>query len=490
MRTQVIVVGAGPVGLMLACELRLAGADVVVVERLLEPTGESRASQLNSRTVEVLDQRGLLEALGEVQYQPSGHFGGLPLDMSGVDSVHPGHWKVPQFRTEAVLEERAGDLGAEIWRGHELRDLSVGRDGVEAAVEGPRGGLELRARYLVGCDGERSVVRDLAGFDFPGTGATRELFRADVAGIEVADRSFQRYERGLAISARRPDGVTRVMAHEFGSAARDRDGPPSFEEVAAAWFRITGEDITGGSPIWVDSFGDANRQVDLYRRGNVLLAGDAAHLQMPAGGQALNLGLQEAVNLGWKLAAQVCGRAPEGLLDSYHSERHPVAARVLSNVGAQAHLLLGGPDMEPMRRLLRGMLEFDEVREHLTGMLSGLDVRYDVGGDGHPLLGARLPHCELVTDTGTTSTVECLRAGGGVLLELSPEERSGRDARKVLEPWRRRVLPVTARVPSGGALDGLTRVLVRPDGHVVAVDPPPEELGSALTAWFGAPEPS
>lgn len=484
MDTDVIVVGAGPVGLMLAGELRLAGTGVAVVERLHEPTGESRASQLNSRTMEVFDQRGLLDALGTVEYQPAGHFGGLGVDVSGVDSAHAGHWKVPQFRTEAMLEKWARDLGVDIRRGHQLCNLMVSEDHVEVEVDGPDGLTHGRARYVVGCDGERSTVRNLAGFDFPGTDATRELLRADVSGIDIPDRRFQRYERGLAIAARRPDGVTRVMTHEFGRTAQPRTGQPDFAEIYAAWSRVTGEDISQATPVWVDVFGDASRQVTHYRNGRVLLAGDAAHVQMPTGGQALNLGVQDAVNLGWKLAAHVHGWAPAGLLDSYHNERHPLGARILNNVAAQVHLLLGGPDVQPQREVMGELLELHGTRDHLAGLLTGLDVRYDVGSGNHPLLGARLPHHELVPPSGSASTTAALRSGFGLLLELTPTTL----ARDIVAPWTDRIRTVTASRPTAGPLSELERVLVRPDGHVVAVDPPSEELENALSRWFGPPD--
>jgi len=226
-----------------------ADVAVLVVERLAVPTGESRASQLNARTMEIFDQRGLLQRLGETQRQDVGHFGGLPLDVSEVPSIYPAHWKIPQSRTEAMLQDWATELGADIWRGHELRDVTVAEDHVVAEVDGPDGPIRIRARYLVGCDGEHSTVRRLAGFDFPGTGATRDLLRTDVAGIDVPDRRFQRSEHGLAIAARRADGVTRIMVHEFARPSRLRSGVPRFAEVVAAWERTTGEDISGGTPV-------------------------------------------------------------------------------------------------------------------------------------------------------------------------------------------------------------------------------------------------
>lgn len=497
MDTQVIVVGAGPVGLLLAGELRLGGVDVVVVERLTGPTGESRASQLNARTMEVFDQRGLLERLGPTESVGTGHFGGLALDVSDVPSHHPGFWKVPQFRTEAMLQEWALELGAELRRGHELCGLSGQPDQVLAELAGPRCTQRLRARFVVGCDGEQSTVRRLAGFDFPGTDATRELLRADVAGIHVPNRRFERHRDGLAIAARRPDGVTRVMVHEFGRPAMRRARPPAFDEVVTAWARVTGEDIAAGTPVWVDAFGDASRQVTAYRRGRVLLAGDAAHLQMPAGGQALNLGLQDAANLGWKLAAAVRGQVPEGLLDSYHDERHPVGARVLTNVRAQTSLLLGGPEVNAVRAVLAELSRLAAVRGHLAAAVSGLDVRYGHEAGDHPLVGARLPHTGLVRRRrGPTDTTALLRDARGILLDLTGDG-PGTGLRAVVSGWADRVEHVAATAgPSGaatagpdGALGGLAAVLVRPDGHVAWVARPGEQAGpgSALRRWFGAP---
>lgn len=263
--SQVIVVGAGPVGLLLAGELRLAGADVVVLDRLAAPTTESRASTLHARTMEILDSRGLLDALGDVPGEEAGHFGGIPFGL-GLPGPHPGQWKVPQARLEELLGQWAADLGADVRRGHELTGLSDTGDGVLAEVRGPDGtALAFRAAYAVGCDGEDSAVRRLGGFEFPGTDAGRELLRADVTGIDVPARRFERLEGGLVVAARRPDGVTRVMVHEFG--ARPRGAAPSFEEVADTWKRITGEDIGAGTPLWVNSFGDASRQAARYRRG-------------------------------------------------------------------------------------------------------------------------------------------------------------------------------------------------------------------------------
>jgi oxygenase len=472
----VIVVGAGPVGLMLAGELRLGGCGVLVLERLAAPTKESRASTLHARTMEIFDERGLLEPLGMPPNVPAGHFGGIPLDLT-LPSPYPGQWKVPQHRTEALLEDWAVGLGADVRRGHEVRALTQQPDRVQVAAAGPDGTVSLQASCVVGCDGEESTVRRLAGFGFPGHDATRELLRADVAGIDVPNRRFERHANGLAIASRGPDGVTRVMLHGFGWPADHRGEDPAFTEVVDGWAEVTGEDIGHGTPVWLNAFGDACRQATRYRQGRVLLAGDAAHVQMPVGGQALNLGLQDAVNLGWKLAAHVRGQAGAELLDTYHDERHPAGRRVLDNIETQAQLLLGGHEVDGLRALFGELLEIDAVRRHLAGMISGLDVRYGAGD--HPLLGARLPHQRLRTDEGTVSTPELFRSGRGVLLGLA-----GSGLERTVEPWTDRVRTVA---PVDRQELGFGAALVRPDGHVAWVDGSTVELREALHRWFGAP---
>ncbi|MEU9013879.1 FAD-dependent monooxygenase [Streptomyces sp. NPDC048479] len=488
-QTDVVVVGAGPVGLMLAGELRLGGAQVIVAERLLAPTTESRASTLHARTMEIVDQRGLMPELGEVARDDTGHFGGIPLPLGGQPSRYAGLWKVPQTRMEEILGVWAAGLGAEVRRGWELTGLDEDGDAVTAVLRHQAGSqTRLRAQYVVGCDGEKSTLRRLAGFEFVGTAAGRELLRADVAGIDVPNRRFQRLPRGLAIAARRPDGVTRVMVHEFGRPAVSRRAEPDFDEVAGTWARITGEDISRGKPVWINSFGDASRQVTQYRRGRVLLAGDAAHEQMPVGGQALNLGLQDAVNLGWKLAATIRGWAPPGLLDSYHEERRLVGSQVLSDIAAQATLLLGGPEVEAIRSVMRGLLGLEAVRDRLGAGISGVGIRYPMEDADHPLLGARLPHSELITEAGASTTGALLRSGRGLLLDLAPESSGHAALRTVAQGWADRVCVVAAEpLPSDTAV-AARAVLVRPDGHVVWADGGEQRLRDAMTRWFGLPQ--
>ncbi|WEH14804.1 FAD-dependent monooxygenase [Streptomyces sp. VNUA24] len=351
MDTDVIVVGAGPAGLMLTGELRLAGVDVITLEKLPERTGESRGLGFTARTMEVFDQRGLLSRFGEVETSNVGHFGGLPVDFGVLEGAHQAAKTVPQSHTEAALEAWVGDLGGDLRRGHEVLSVTDEDDHVAVDVRTLDGDpVRLTARYLVGCDGGRSMVRKAAGFDFPGTAATMEMFLADVRGLELAPRMIgETFEGGMVMVGPLPGGVTRLILCERGTPPQRRTAAPSYEEVVAGWKRVTGEDISHGEPEWVSSFGDATRQVTTYRRGRVLLAGDAAHIHLPAGGQGMNTSIQDAVNLGWKLAAVVRGRAGEELLDTYHTERHPVGTRLLLNTRAQGLLFLSVRGCLPSR---------------------------------------------------------------------------------------------------------------------------------------------
>lgn len=374
---DVVVVGAGPVGLLLAGELRLGGARVTVLEQRVEPATESRASTLHSRTLEILEDRGVLRRLGALPDGGPGHFGGLRLDLAEAEPGHPhaGQWKCPQTRLEAVLQLWATGLGAHVRRGHRVTGLTVHPHRVEVAHTGDDGTAHrTTAAFVVGCDGERSTVRRLGGFELTGEDGTLEMLRADVSGIDVPDRRFERHPHGLATAHRWPDGSTRVMVHLFGAPPARRTGPPSFAEVAAAWAEVTGEDIGHGTPLWLNAFDNTSRQVTAYRRGRVLLAGDAAHVQMPVGGQALNLGLQDAAALGPRLAARVTGRAGDDELDAYHRERHPVTARALTGIRAQARLLLGGPEVDGVREVIAGLLRLGTVRRHLARVVTGLDT--------------------------------------------------------------------------------------------------------------------
>lgn len=461
MDAPIAVVGAGPVGLMLAGELRLGGAGVVVLEKRSRPATESRASTLHARTMEILASRRLREAFGEVPCEPRGHFGGIPLDL-GLPGPFPGQWKVPQTRTEAVLGEWATGLGATVLRRWTVTGVSDAGDHVRVVADTPQGARTVTVAYLVACDGQDGVVRELIGAAMSGRAARRQLLRADVRGVDVPNRRFERLPRGMAVAARNPAGVTRVMVHEHGRAVAAN---PGFAEVVAAWRRVTGEDLSGGEPIWVNAFDDADHQLDRYRHGRVLFAGDAAHVQMPVGGQALNLGLQDAVNLGWKLAAVVRGDAPAALLDTYQDERHRVGRQVLANIRAQAEILLGDTAVDPVRALLAEMLGHEHNRALAAGVISGVGLRYPAGPDDHPAVGARIPGADPADGRG----VLIADGDAGIISAAGP--------------WRDRVGLVRAEPP----LPGVDAVLVRPDGHVAWAGTDPATLTAALTRWFGRP---
>ncbi|MBC6456933.1 FAD-dependent monooxygenase [Actinomadura sp. HBU206391] len=487
MDAPVIVVGAGPSGLVLAAELRLGGVEVIALDTLEKPSGESRGLGFTARTMELFDQRGLLPRFGDIETSALGHFGGIPLDYSVLEGAHFGARGVPQARIETILGEWAAELGVEVRRGWEAVGLSDDGEGVDLEVDGPQGRRRLRGRYLVGCDGGRSTVRRAAGFDFPGTDATIEMFLADVAGCDLRARQIgEKRPGGMVMSAPLGDGVDRIIVCERGTPPKRRTEPLGFAEVADAWERLTGEDIHGGNALWVSSFSDATRQATEYRRGSVLLAGDAAHTHLPAGGQGLSVSVQDAMNLGWKLAATVRGWAPPGLLDTYHTERHPVGVRVLMNTQAQGLLYLSGAEVEPLRNVFAELMEFPEVGRHLAGMVSGLDLRYDVGAGDHALLGRRIPSQELVGAGGKTTTIEPLHEGRGVLFDFT----DGADLRRAAAPWSDRIQIVPAlphELPAGSPFAETTAVLVRPDGYVAWAGPDGDALSAALNRWFGSP---
>lgn len=486
MDASVVVVGAGPAGLMLAGELRLAGIDVVVLERLTGPTGESRGIGFTTRTMEVFDQRGLLRRLGEYQTGNMGHFGGLPLDIGILGAAHEAARTVPQAVTERALESWATELGVRIRRGHEFVSLDDSGDRVEVGVRGPDGEYRIRARYLVGCDGGRSSVRKAAGFDFPGTEATTEMLLADLRGVDLEPRmTGQQVGGGFVMVAKLAGGIHRVIVGERGLPPRRRTEPPAFAEVADLWKRLTDIDISHAEPVWVSAFGDATRQVTEYRRGRVLLAGDSAHVHLPAGGQGMNTSVQDSYNLGWKLASVLHGYAPPELLDTYHTERHEVGRRMLANTRAQSLLVLGGAEVQPLRDVLSELIGFPEVARHLAAKVSGLDIRYDVGGGANPVLGARMPHLPLTAGNRETSSTELLRPGRGVLLDLADNAVLRRRA----QGWRDRVDIVTAtagELPAHSPLAGTSAVLLRPDGYVAWAAPGSHgNVNSALERWFG-----
>ncbi|RPE43810.1 bifunctional hydroxylase/dehydrase [Streptomyces sp. Ag109_O5-1] len=481
---DVIVAGAGPAGLMLAGELRLAGRSVIVLDRLTEPMQQSRALGFSARTIEEFGQRGLLEKFGELETIPFGHFGGLPIDYRIIEGGNFGVRGVPQSRTEAILNAWATGLGAEIRRGHEVIGTAQDDTGVEVEVATADGVERLRAAYLVGCDGARSTVRRLADIDFPGNSATIEMLMADVATNELRIRPTGEVGgSGMVVVLPLGPQATRVVVFERGAGVRPTQEAPSFPEVADAFQRVTGEDIHGYRPLWTSYFTDASRQAAAYRAGRVFLAGDAAHIHLPIGAQGISAGVGDVVNLGWKLAAALDGHAPEGLLDTYHTERHPVGGRIVANTLVQRSLYLGGPEMQPLRELFGELVGIEAVRRHLVGLVTGLDITYDMGEGGHPLLGHRLPDQELIVGDEKTTTYELLTRGRALLLNL----RGGDALTAAAAGWAGRVDVVTASRPDPEA--PAADLLVRPDGYIAWVSPDgsAEGLTAALERWFGAP---
>ena len=472
--TDVIVVGGGPTGLMLAGELRLHGVDVLVLERDTEPTRHVRALGLHVRSIEVMDQRGLLErflALGR-QYPVGGFFAGIPKPSpEGLDTAHAYVLGIPQPTTDRLLAEHATELGARIRRGRALVGLSQDAQGVTAELDD---GTRLRSRYLVGCDGGRSTVRKLLGVGFPGEPSRVDTLLGemeateDPAKIAALVAEVRKTHKRFGLGPMGEEGVYRVVVPAEG-VVEDRSVPPTLEEFQRQLRVFAGTDFGVHSPRWLSRFGDATRLAERYRVGRVLLAGDAAHIHPPTGGQGLNLGIQDAFNLGWKLAAQVRGWAPEGLLDSYHHERRPVAAEVLDNTRAQMELLSPAPGSQAVRRLMSELMDLEEVNRYLTEKIIAIGIRYDLGGD-HELVGRRLRDVPV----GRGRLYELMRGGRGLLLD--------RTGRLSVSGWADRVDHVVV----DGEEPRVPAVLLRPDGHVAWVGQEQEDLLDHLPTWFGA----
>jgi len=478
----VVIAGAGPTGMMLAAELALAAVDVVVVERRPGPElVGSRARGLHARTIEVLDQRGIadrfLEAGRAMQVQS---FAGVSLDISDFPTRHNYGLALGQDAFERILAVWVEELEVPIIREREVTGIAQDETGVDVRLSD---GRSLRAKYLVGCDGGRSLVRKDAGIEFPGWDASVSSLIAEVELREEPEWGIRRDENGTQAIGKLDDGprVSVVLTERYSGQA----GEPTLRELRQALVAVWGTDYGAHSPTWISRFTDTTRQAETYRKGRVLLAGDAAHVHYPVGGQGLNIGVQDAVNLGWKLAQVVAGTSPESLLDSYHAERHPVAARVLQNTMAATALTRSDARIDAVRGILSELLAMDEPRTGLAGAVSGLDTHYDLG-PGHPLLGRRMPDLDLVTPIGPLRVFTLLHDARPVLLDFGGP--GGVD----LAAWADRVRLVQAErvatweLPVVGAVAAPTAVLVRPDGHVAWVgDRAVAGLREALTEWFG-----
>ena len=480
----VVVAGGGPTGLMLAGELALAGVDVAVVEqRAGQDLVGSRAGGLHARTIEVLDQRGIADRfLSQGQVAQIAGFAWIPLDIGDLPTRHPYGLALWQNRIERLLAGWVGELGVPIHYGREVTGFAQDAAGVDVALSD---GRSLRADYLVGCDGGRSPIRKAAGIAFPGWDPSTSHLIAEVEVAEEPEWGTRRDALGIHGLSRLEDGgAVRVMVTEQRLGAT---GEPTLRDLGEALVAVYGTDFGIHSPTWISRFSDMARQAASYRKGRVLVAGDAAHVHYPTGGQGLQLGVQDAVNLGWKLAQVVKGVSPDGLLDTYHTERHPVAARVLRNTMAQVALLRTDDRTDALRDAVSELLGMDEPRKRVAAEMSGLDIRYDLG-DGHPLLGRRVPDLDLVTADGPRRVFTLLHDARPVLLNLG--EPGGLD----ITPWVDRVRSIDAtyagdwELPVLGRVAAPAAVLIRPDGYAAwAGDGTDAGLREALATWFGSP---
>jgi 3-(3-hydroxy-phenyl)propionate hydroxylase len=483
---SVVIVGGGPTGLMLAAELTLAGVDVAIVERRAsQATESSRSGGLHSRTIEILDQRGIADRfLAQGKAMQVQGFAQIPLDISDFPTRHNYGLALWQRDFERILAAWVDELGVPIAREREVTGFAQDDTGVDVELSD---GTSLRAGYLVGCDGGRSVVRKAADIEFPGWDPTISWLIAEVEMTEDTPRGVRREGAGYHALHRMEDGRTvRVVLTE---PHLNHTSEPTLQDLSEALITVYGTDYGVHSPMWISRFTDVTRQAASYRKGRVLLAGDAAHVHPPQGGQGLNIGVQDAVNLGWKLAQVVNGTSPDGLLDTYHAERHPVGARVLRSTMAQVALIGNDERTGALRDTMTELLGMDEPRKRIAGMISGLDIHYDLG-NGHPLLGRRMPDLDLVTADGSFRMFGLLHDARPLLLNLG--EPGGFDIR----PWAARVQLVDAahagawELPVLGEVTAPTAALIRPDGHVAWVgDLSDPGLPDALTTWFGPPMP-
>jgi 2-polyprenyl-6-methoxyphenol hydroxylase-like FAD-dependent oxidoreductase len=475
----VVVTGGGPTGLMLAGELALAGVDVVIVERRTDQDVDgSRAGGLLSRTIEVLDQRGIADRfVSQGQVHPVQGFAGGMLDISDFPTRHNYILALWQSRFEPILADWVGELGVPILRGREVVSFAQNSSGVDVQLSDD---TSLRTEYLVGCDGARSLVRKAAGIDFVGSDPSRSWIIAEVAMAEEPKFGLR---EGGGIGRAADEGLVRVALTE---QHLEHTREPTLQDLSETLIAVDGTDYGLRSANWISRFTDMTRQAASYRQGRVVLAGDAAHVHPPHGGQGLNTGVQDAVNLGWKLAQVVNTTSPESLLDTYHAERHPVAARVLHNTMAQVALQSPDDRHQALRDIMTDLLDMDEPRRRIVGMLSGLDLHYDLG-EGHPLLGRRMPDLDLQTADGPMRVFTLLHDARPVLLDLG--ESGGLD----IAPWSDRVLAIDAEydgeweLPVLGHVEAPAAVLIRPDGYVAWVgDGADTGLRDALTTWFGS----